>query len=134
MADVLVDNRNIYNLEINFIYYFSILTKVIIVLFFVGVLHDKPDIYVKINCIIKFFLGLFLIYRFNRYRNTKITFTELDRKICYSVGIYIIVISLGDYLLSLSYDIRSHIIKYTNPFVDYIKNKTSNSGITTFFQ
>lgn len=129
MSDLLVDNKNIYNLEINFIYYFSILTKVIIVLFFVGVLQDKPEIYVKINCVIKFFLGLFLIYRFNRYRNTKITFTELDRKICYSVGIYIIVISLGDYLTNLSYEIRGGIVTYTGPIVtpivEYVKKQWS---------
>ena len=134
MGDLLVDNKNIYNFELNFMYYFSICTKITMILFFIGFLQEKPVIYLKFNFIIKFLLGLFLIYRFNSYRKNKIVFTELDRKICYSSGIYIIVISLGDYLLSLSYEIRSHIINYTNPFVDYIKNKTNTLDITFPFQ
>ena len=134
MSDLLVDNKQIYNFELNFMYYFSICTKITMILFFIGFLQEKPIMYVKFNFIIKFLLGLFLIYRFNSYRKNKIVFTELDRKICYSSGTYIVVITLGDYLLSLSYEVRSHIIKYTNPFVDYIKNKINTLGITFPFQ
>ena len=133
MADLLVDNKNIYNFELNFMYYFGICTKITMILFFIGFLQEKPTIYLEFNFIVKFILGLFLIYRFNSYRKNKIVFTELDRKICYSSGIYIVVISLGDYLLSLSYEIRSHIIKYTNPFISYIKDRTNNMNITNFF-
>lgn len=123
MPDVLIDNKNIYKFEINFLYYFSIVTKATAVLFLIGFFQEKPSIVIKINSIVKFILGLFLIYRFNRYRKYKVEFTELDRKICYSTGLYIVLLSLGEYILQLSYAIRSRIIIYTNPLVDYVKKQ-----------
>jgi len=119
MPDVLIDNKNIYNFELNFLYIFSIISKLTAVLFLIGIFQDKSTLYMNFNFVVKFLLGLFLIYRFNSYRKYKITFTELDRKVCYSAGIYIIIISLGDYLLSFTYKIRSKFIK---PITDYIKN------------
>ena len=123
MPDVLIDNKNIYKFEINFLYYFSIVTKATAVLFLIGFFQEKPSIVIKINSIVKFILGLFLIYRFNRYRKYKVEFTELDRKICYSTGLYIVLLSLGEYILQLSYTIRSRIIIYTNPLVNYVKKQ-----------
>ncbi len=123
MPDVLIDNKNIYKFEINFLYYFSIVTKATAVLFLIGFFQEKPSIVIKINSIVKFILGLFLIYRFNRYRKYKVEFTELDRKICYSTGLYIVLLSLGEYILQLSYTIRSRIIIYTTPLVDYVKKQ-----------
>ena len=121
MPDVLIDNKNIYNFELYFLYFFSIITKATVVLFFIGFFQEKPSIIIKINSIVKFILGLYLMYRFNRYRKYKIEFTELDRKICYSTGLYIVLLSLGEYILQLSYAIRSRIIVYTTPSVNYIK-------------
>ena len=119
MPDVLIDNKNIYNFELNFLYIFSIISKLTAVLFLIGIFQDKPTLYMNFNFVVKFLLGLFLIYRFNSYRKYKITFTELDRKICYSAGLYIVIISLGNYLLSFTYKIREKFIK---PITDYIKN------------
>jgi len=125
MPDILIDNKNIYNFELYFLYFFSIITKLTVILFFVGFFQEKPTIIIEINSIVKFILGLYLIYRFNRYRKYKIKFTELDRKICYSTGLYIVLLSLGEYVLQMSYDIRSRVQIYTNPIVDYI-NKNLN--------
>ena len=123
MTDILIDNKNIYNFELYFIKGFSVITKIVVVLFFIGILTDKPKIILEINFIIKFLLGLFLIYRFNKYRKNKIVFTELDRKICYSVGIYIVIISLGEYFLFFTNVIREQILKITSPFINPIKQK-----------
>lgn len=123
MPDVLIDNKHIYKFEINFLYYFSIVTKLTAVLFLIGFFQERPSIIIKINSIVKFILGLFLIYRFNRYRKYKVEFTELDRKICYSTGLYIVLLSLGEYVLQMSYAIRSRTIIYTNPIVDYVKKQ-----------
>jgi len=121
MRDILIDNKNIYNFELYFLKYLSIITKVVVVLFFVGFFTNKPLFILEINIVVKFILGLFLIYRFNSYRKHKITFTELDRKICYSAGIYIVITSLGEYLITFTDTIREHIIKFTNPFIEPIK-------------
>jgi len=121
MPDILIDNKNIYNFELYFIKGFSVITKIVVVLFFIGFLTDKPKIILEINFVIKFILGLFLIYRFNKYRKNKVTFTELDRKICYSVGIYIVIISLGEYFLFFTGVIREQILKITNPFINPLK-------------
>ena len=123
MPDVLIDNKNIYHFQIHFLYFFSIITKATFVLFIIGFFQERPSIIIKINSIVKFVLGLYLIYRFNRYRQFKVEFTELDRKICYSAGLYIVLLSLGEYLLQLSYAIRSRIIVYTSPVVDYVKKQ-----------
>jgi hypothetical protein len=123
MPDILIDNKNIYNFELYFIKGFSVITKIAVVLFFIGILTDKPKFILEINFVIKFLLGLFLIYRFNKYRKNKVVFTELDRKICYSAGIYIVIISLGEYLLFFTGIIREQIIKITNPFINPVKQK-----------
>jgi hypothetical protein len=121
MPDILIDNKNIYNFELYFIKGFSVITKIVVVLFFIGFLTDKPKFILEINFVIKFILGLFLIYRFNKYRKNKVTFTELDRKICYSVGIYIVIISLGEYFLFFTGVIREQILKITSPFINPLK-------------
>ena len=123
MRDILIDNKNIYNFELYFLKYLSIITKVVVVLFFVGFFTNKPLFILEINIVVKFILGLFLIYRFNSYRKHKITFTELDRKICYSAGIYIVISSLGEYLITFTDTIRQHIVQFTNPFIQPIKQK-----------
>jgi hypothetical protein len=123
MPDVLIDNKHVYDFQIHFLYFFSIVTKATAVLFLIGFFQERPSIIIKINSIVKFILGLYLIYRFNRYRKFKVEFTELDRKICYSTGLYIVLLSLGEYILQLSYAIRSRTIIYTNPVVDYVKKQ-----------
>ena len=121
MPDILIDNKNIYNFELYFIKGFSVITKIVVILFFIGFLTDKPKFILEINFVIKFLLGLFLIYRFNKYRKNKVTFTELDRKICYSVGIYIVIISLGEYFIFFTGIIREQILKITSPFINPLK-------------
>jgi len=121
MYDVLIDNKNLYNLQLTFLNFFSIISKIMVVLFIFGFFQEKPLLIIKINFIVKFMLGIYLMYRFNNYRKYKIVFTELDRKICYSVGIYIIIISIGENLLYLSSDIRTKVISY----IKYVfKNKS----------
>jgi hypothetical protein len=120
MKDLLVDNKTIYNLEYNFIKYFSYITKAITFLFIIGFFNEKPASFIQINFVIKVFISLFLMYRFNKYRE-KVAFTELDRKVVYSAGVYILIISfidIFDYYVKL---IRSKVTVYTLPFVDEFK-------------
>jgi hypothetical protein len=123
MPDLLVDNKTIYNLEYNFIKVFSYITKISFLLFMVGIFQAKSTLLIKINFVVKVLIALFLVYRFNSYRTQKIVFTELDRKVAYSAGKYILLISfidISEYYLEI---IRSYITPYTLPVINFFKEK-----------
>jgi len=127
MSDLLVDNKHIYNLELTFLKCLTIVTKITFVLFLVGIFNNKPTFILEINSVVKFLLGIFLMYRFNSYRKNKVTFTELDRKICYSVGIYIVLISLGEYLITITDHVRNKIMYFTSPIITPIITSIKNN-------
>jgi hypothetical protein len=124
--DLLTDNPFFYENATRFIDYFGWMTNIIILLFIIGVFVNKPAGFLFINFIVKVFLALFLIYRFNDYRKDKIRLTELDRKICFSVGVYILVFSFLDIIQSYVERLRHIIDPYTRPVVDKI---TSAFGV-----
>ena len=61
------------------------------------------------------------MYRFNKYRE-KVVFTDLDRKVAYSAGVYILTISFIDIIEHYIGFIRSKVTIYTLPIVDNIKS------------
>jgi hypothetical protein len=123
MTDILIDNKKIYNFELRFLDYFNFITKVTIILSFIGFFQTKPLLIIEFNFAMKIILALFLIYRFNDYRKSKIQFTELDRKICYSAGIYIIIVSFVDLITNnIDYIREKYILPYTEPIFHYIYN------------
>jgi hypothetical protein len=125
MSDILVDNKDVYNFELNFLYYFNMITKLTIILFIIGFFQSEPIIMIEFTFIIKIILALFLIYRFNNYRQKHIRFTELDRKVCYSSGIYIIIISFIEFINNYTEYIRKkYILPYTKPIIHSILSYT----------
>jgi len=123
MSDIVVDNKKFYNFELKFLTYFSYVTKFTVLLFLIGIFQNKPFILIQFNFVIKVILAIFLIYRFNSYRKHKIEFTELDRKVCYSAGIYIILISFLDIINFYTEYIRNNfILPFTNQFTQNIPN------------
>jgi hypothetical protein len=120
MPDFLVDNKNLYNFQYKFLTYFSYLVKISLVLYIIGAFSTKSKIILQINFFVKLFLGLFLVYRFSSRRIHKVQFTDLDRKIAYSAGLYIIVISFSDFLASITETTRTHVIKFLQPTKDMI--------------
>jgi hypothetical protein len=63
---------------ISWILYFAILF---------GVSVNAPSYLDNVDYYAKLYVSLFLLYRFNVFR--KITFTELDRKIAFSAGVFL---------------------------------------------
>ena len=120
MPDFLVDNKNLYNFQYKFLTYFSYLVKISLVLYIVGAFSTKSMIMLQINFFVKLFLGVFLVYRFSSRRIHKVQFTDLDRKIAYSAGLYIIVISFSDFLASITEKTRTHVMKILQPYRDMI--------------
>ena len=133
MSDILIDNKKFYNFELNFLTFFSFITKFTVVLFIVGFFQNKPMWLVQFNFVIKVILALFLIYRFNSYRKHKIEFTELDRKVCYSAGIYIILISFFDLINHYTEYIRNNIIlPQTTPIIQQFRNFLGSLNLSGF--
>jgi hypothetical protein len=134
MNDILIDNKGFYNFELSFLKFISFITKVSLVLFIIGFFQKKNNYIVTFNFIIKIILALFLIYRFNSYRKHKIQFTELDRKVCYSSGVYIILISFFDLINSYIDTIRNNYIlpitqPITQPITEWFKKILKSQGL-----
>jgi len=117
MSDWLVDNPFFYDNASAFIHYFGYITKLVVVLFIIGFFTDKPSGFLAINFVIKILFSLYLIYRFNSYRKNKIQFTDLDRKICYSAGVYIFTFSFVDVIQTYIERLRELIDPYTVPIL-----------------
>ena len=123
MGDILIDNKSIYEFEMNFLHIFGWITKLTFFLFLIGFFQNKPTLFLGFNFFVKVMLGFFLVYRFNSYRKHKIEFTELDRKVCYSAGIYIVLISFVDYINAYTEKIQKQISPYTLPILEKVKQK-----------
>lgn len=120
MHDILVDNKTIYNIEITIIKLFSYTSKILLILFLIGVLQESPTKFIELNYTLKIAIAFILIYRFNPYRKL-VVFTELDRKISYSAGIYIIVSTFVDIITQITHESRRKITPHTQPIIDYLK-------------
>lgn len=120
MKDFLVDNKLLYEVQLNFLTYFSYIIKISLVLYIIGASSAKSIYLIKINFFVKIFLGLFLVYRFSSRREHTIKFTDLDRKIAYSAGLYIIVISFSDLLLTVTEKTRHYVTAFLQPYRDMI--------------
>jgi hypothetical protein len=127
MYDILVDNKTLYNYEIIFVDIFSFLTKLVLFLFIIGFFEKKPNLFEGINFIVKIIYSVFIIYRFNSFRTQPIKFTELDRKVTLSCGIYILLISFIDLFNSDIEKIRNVITPYTKPMINKITDVFSQT-------
>ena len=120
--DYIIETPIIYNMSETLITMFSFLTKIFIVSFFLGVFYKDPlaslaPIMSKINFFIKILISLFLMYRFNSFRTQKIKFTELDRKISYSAGLYIFALSFLDLFTTYLDKIHEKVYPWTERFI-----------------
>ena len=71
----------------------------------VGMLSEEPVILGVIDYWIKVFVGLFLLYRFNPYVHIK--FTDFDRKVIFSAGMFMFVTTVvNSYLISYVKEVK----------------------------
>lgn len=133
MGDILIDNKKLYYFELNFITFLNLINLICITLFIIGFFQVQPVLILKFNIFFKVILALFLIYRFNGYRKQKIRFTELDRKICFSTGVFIILISFIDIItFNIEYIRNNFILPYSQPIITYFKMFLKNLGSPAF--
>jgi len=95
---------------ISWILYFAILF---------GVSVNAPTYLDTVDYYAKLYVSLFLLFRFNVFR--KITFTELDRKIAFSAGVFLFATTALNQILT----------RYLTPIKSKISSILPNSGNQT---
>jgi hypothetical protein len=88
-------------------HWFDIITLIMLFIFMYGLVFNEPILFIQLNFLIKVIIGIYLIYKYNDFRSHKtIQFTVLDKKICYSAGIYLLIFSFADVINSYFNKIR----------------------------
>jgi len=92
---------------------FVIVSYILIILSFLGLSSNASLILSKIDYYVRVYICLFLIWRFNPFRSYY-EFTNLDRKITFTAGLFILTTSvLSNYL--------DNIQRYLNVFKQKLK-------------
>lgn len=90
---------------------FVIVSYVLIILSFLGLSSNASLILSKMDYYVRFYICLFLIWRFNPFRSYY-EFTNLDRKITFTAGLFIFTTS-----------VLSNYLDYIKPYIDMVKRK-----------
>jgi len=133
--DTLYDTPYFYDITYSLLSFFSLISKIFLALFILGVLYiDYTSAYrsefMKILFFVKIFVGVLIIYRFTSRRDKALVFTDLDRKIAYSAGIFILVVSLSDVILKYSEAIHAWAFPFTSSFVATLFGTTASVRTT----
>ena len=82
----------------------------LILISFFGFSNTAPKFLESMDYYVRIYICLFLIWRFNPFRKAD-TFTELDRKIAFSAGMFIITTTaLNQYLVSIREKVQKIIV------------------------
>jgi len=92
------------------------ITFIIFILLFLGIIQKEPTYVSQIIFIFKVFISLYLMYRFNDFRKN-VKFTELDRKVCFLAGSYLLLFSFADLINNYSKKIK----EFLKPHLPWIK-------------
>ena len=94
------------NQEALFDFYIYI-SYLLIILSVLGLSVLNPSYINDLNMYVRIYICLYLIWRFNPFR-TKCGFTDLDRKIAYSAGIFILTTTfLNNYIVDITNQITN---------------------------
>ena len=98
----------IYNVQNNFFDIFIIISYILIFITALGLSKNAPKLLTILDYYIRIYICLFLIWRFNPF--VKIKFTELDRKIVFSAGLFILTTTaMNKYLIDFTNKVKSFI-------------------------
>ena len=99
------------------IHWFDYITIIMFFIFVYGILYNIPSIFIQINFTIKVLISLYLMYKFNDFRDHTFKITLLDKKICFSAGIYLFIFSFADVINSYLIEIKLFVTKQLRPFL-----------------
>ena len=100
-------HKDLYKIQDFWFNVFIVLTYSLYILFTIELFKSAPQYLERLDYYVKIYISLFLLWRFNPFR--KIHFTELDRKIAFSAGIFLFTTSAINQIL--------------NNYLTYAKNK-----------
>lgn len=87
------------------------ITFIIFILLFLGIIQKEPTYVNQVIFVFKVFISLYLMVRFNDFRKN-VKFTELDRKVCFLAGSYLLLFSLADLINDYSTKIKAFLKSY----------------------
>ena len=98
--------EKIYNVQNNFFNIFIIISYILIFITALGFSKNAPKLLTILDYYVRIYICLFLIWRFNPFR--KIEFNDLDRKIAFTSGIFILTTTaLNQYLVYFTNKIKT---------------------------
>jgi len=106
----MVSNKILNYYQEKFFDFVIIIIYILIFISFLGIFTNASNYLNELNYYLRVYVCLFLIWRFNLYRNID-NFTNLDRKIAFNAGIFILTTTV------------------LNKYIDYIKKKFNNNPI-----
>jgi hypothetical protein len=93
-------DKQIHKAQELFFNLFIIITYILLILSAIGFSQMAPKYLETMDYYVKVYISLFLVWRFNPFR-THYEFTDLDRKIAFNAGMFILTTSaLNQYLTS----------------------------------
>jgi hypothetical protein len=112
----------LYDFQHNAFTLFIILSYVLFFVSLIGLWKNAPKYIQHLDGYVKVYICLFLIYRFNPFRS-KISFTELDRKIVFSAALFLLTTTA----------VSNIALKYFSDFKTNIAASTSNLKLDPVF-
>jgi len=103
-------SKNLHKVQDNLFDIFIILSYLSYGLILFGFSTKKPEYLMYLDNIVQVYISLFLIIRFNPFR--KIIFTNLDRKIAFSAGLFLFTTTT----------INNIVVTYFDDISNYFKN------------
>jgi len=98
------------SIQERFVNIFIIFSYVIIFISFFGFSNSAPQYLENVDYYFKIYICLFLIWRFNPFR-TVYKFTDLDRKIAFNAGLFILTTTaLNKYLVEAQEKVKKIIM------------------------
>jgi hypothetical protein len=88
--------------------FFVVITYFCYILFALGIFANAPQYLNSLDYYVKIYISLFLLWRFHPYQ--KIQFTELDRKISFTAGIFLLTTSALNQILIKYLDNAKNVI------------------------
>jgi len=95
----LISNEKLNYIQNFFFNFFTTISYLLLIISLSGTSQTATEYLVKLSYYIRIYICLFLIWRFNPLR-TNYEFTELDRKIAFTAGVFILsTTALNKYLI-----------------------------------
>jgi hypothetical protein len=103
----MVFNKKLNDIQDKFFNIFITVSYILIILSFFGVSQSASMYLEDLDYYVRIYICLFLIWRFNRFRDIT-QFTDLDRKIAFSAGVFILTTTiLYQYLIQIREKVKN---------------------------